>query len=150
MIKIYSKFINNTRNIITSFTTSRIYKIYKLYKNSIKLLSIINIFVLLYYTTFQINFDYLAFICIITSILDKLTFSPLAIGKEFTNYFKKMVFTDNLVASFASKLMILKYLIIRLKLRYNHQSPKARVIMKIKLNPLKTNLIIKLNLFVLL
>jgi hypothetical protein len=121
MIKIYSKFINNTRDIITSFTSSRIYKIYKLYKNSIKLLSIINIFVLLYYTIFQINFDYLAFICIITSILDKLTFSPLAIGKEFTNYFKKMFFTDNLVAPQANDYQISNH-----KVEASLQSPVAK------------------------
>jgi hypothetical protein len=92
MIKNFSRFINNTRDIIIH---SRIYKIYKIYKNSIKLLSIINILVLLYYNYFQFNFDYLAFMAIIISILNKLTYF---IGKEFINQFKKMffIFTDSL------------------------------------------------------
>jgi len=92
MIKNFTLFIKNIRDIIIN---SRIYKIYKIYKNSIKLLSIINILVLLYYTYFQLKFDYLAFMAIITSILDKLTYF---IGKEFINQFKKMfyIFTDSL------------------------------------------------------
>jgi len=92
MIKNFSRFINNTRDIIIH---SRIYKIYTIYKNSIKILSIINILLLLYYNFIQLNFDYLAIIAIITSILDKLTYF---IGKEFINQFKKMffIFTDSM------------------------------------------------------
>jgi len=92
MIKKLSIFIKNIRDIIIK---SRLFKIYKIYKNSIKLFSILNILVLLYYTYFQFNFDYLAFLAIITSILDKLS---NFIGTEFINQFKKIFFnfTDNL------------------------------------------------------
>lgn len=93
MRKNFSIFIYNLRKLIIR-QDSILYKIYKLYKNSIKLVSFINIFVLLYYTCFQLNFDYLAFMAIITSILDNLTYF---IGKEFINQLKKTfyIFADS-------------------------------------------------------
>ena len=76
-----------------------LYKIYILYNKSIKLLSIINIIVLLYYTTAnfqssQINLDYLTLSVFITNIYNIIS---NFVNYEITNQIKKMfyIFTDN-------------------------------------------------------
>lgn len=83
-IKYISCFLSSAREIISQ---SKLYKIYILYNKSIKLLSIINIIILLYYSNFQLyfEFDYITFIAIISTIYNILPFN-----KEIGNLFLKL------------------------------------------------------------
>ncbi|SRR6266496_707555 len=72
--KRFSLIKRNIKFIRSIIIETRLYKFYKLYKRTIKIITIFHLLIILYYTRFKIEFDYIAFITLITTILGKLIY----------------------------------------------------------------------------
>src|SRR6266540_1426797 len=66
------KFLSKYTNIAIKYLNNN--KRFSLIKRTIKIITIFHLLIILYYTRFKIEFDYIAFITLITTILGKLIY----------------------------------------------------------------------------